>query len=181
MKCRPGDTEDSYNSKTYIRDMKSRKDRVLTKHESSISAFCFTELWTYSMQTLNSRRITKREKQGFPFDFGRRTCFSLCSTALWTLSFRTKKINTWTWPDSCVSMNIWITLFYDFIKCLFNACIINKLLFSALFTCSPLYCLTGGLTLGRLCWRNVFISTKLSPWAQHVRAICLLQLSDIFM
>ena len=71
----PGDAEDVYNSMTYIRDMKSTKERVLTNfvslHESSILALLLRRIVNV-FRTLNSRRIAKRERQSFPYDFGER-------------------------------------------------------------------------------------------------------------
>ena len=80
----PGGAGDLCGRITYIRDMKEdKKERVLTnfdsRHKSSILATLLHGI-VKVFRTLNSRRIVKRERQSFPFDFGGRTGF--CSTEL---------------------------------------------------------------------------------------------------
>ena len=137
IKCREG-----------LRDMKKYKREFLQTLAAGTRALILVFLLHGIVKvfwTLNSRGIVKSERQSFLFDFGGRTCFGFCSKEMWSLSFRTKLKTLYDQVHNLTivfSITIGIRLFYNFSGWLLDVCIINKLLFLVLFTCSPLYCLT---------------------------------------
>lgn len=75
----PGGTMDLYNCITYIRDMKSTKERVLTNiwqpARELYLGLLLHGIIVNVFRILNLRLIVKPERQSFPLDFDWRTCF----------------------------------------------------------------------------------------------------------
>ena len=105
---------------TYIRDMKSTKDRVLL--------LTLTRELLLAPVSRNCEHLFRTRQSSFDFDEI-------------TLSFRTKlktTIRSRTWSDSCVSMNIGNRLSCDFVAWLFNDSFVGTPnLFASVLFCIP--------------------------------------------